>query len=256
MIHHILYELPRPIIFAHRGSSAYAPENTLASFELALKQNAPAIELDAKLTKDQQIVIFHDPTTVRTTGFKSTIKGLTLSELKQLDAGSHFDPAFQGERIPTLEEVFESVGGKILINVELTNYVSPLDPLPNLVAHLVQKHKLEKWVFFSSFNPIALYRIKSLLPEIPVALLAESGSKGWLARSNLMNWLHHQAIHPYYKDISSAFISSQQKRSRMINVYTVNFAEDMKRCFELGVDGIFTDDPLLAQQTLQTLNHS
>src|SRR5512139_2686581 len=94
--------LPRPTIFAHRGASAYAPENTLAAFQMAIQQGADALELDVKLTADGQVVVIHDQTTDRTTGVKGRVSDLTLHELRNLDAGSFFDIAFQGEMIPTL----------------------------------------------------------------------------------------------------------------------------------------------------------
>lgn len=138
-----LFELRRPIIFAHRGASAYAPENTLAAFELAIKQGAPAIELDATLTKDQMVVVFHDSSTERVCGYKGKINQMTLAEIKKLDAGSYFDPSFKGERIPTLEEVFDLVGDQLLINIELKNYLTPFDSLPQRVASIIKKQKLQ-----------------------------------------------------------------------------------------------------------------
>ncbi len=163
-----LSELPRRAIVGHRGACAYAPENTLASFELALRQGADAVELDAKLTVDGQVVVIHDQTVDRTTGGHGEVRSLTLAELKKLDAGSHFDIAFQGEPIPTLEEVFEAVGKRTYINVELTNYASITDSLPEKVVDLIKRHQLSGRVFFSSFNPIALYRARRLLPDVPI----------------------------------------------------------------------------------------
>ncbi|MBU0511232.1 MAG: glycerophosphodiester phosphodiesterase, partial [Chloroflexi bacterium] len=115
-------QLPRPAIFAHRGASAYAPENTLAAFDLAIRQNADAIELDAKLSADGHVVIIHDQTVDRTTDGTGRVSDLQLAALQELDAGCTYDEAFRHERIPTLGEVFDAVGRKILINVELTNY--------------------------------------------------------------------------------------------------------------------------------------
>jgi len=243
-----LYELQRPIIFAHRGSSAYAPENTLASFELALKQNVNAIELDVTLTKDQKVVVFHDSSTERITGVKGKINQMNLAEIKKLDAGSFFDVSFQGEQIPTLEEVFELVGDRALINIELKNYASPFDALPEQVAILIEKWKLQDNIFFSSFNPIALWKIKQLLPDVPIALLAMGGKQGWLARSRFGEILAYQAIHPYYADVNPKFLSAHHQKGHLVNVYTVNNAASMRTLFEMGVDGIFTDDPILAQE--------
>src|SRR6266508_4216831 len=147
----MLESLPRPVIFAHRGASAHAPENTLAAFELALAQQADGIELDVKLSSDGQVVVCHDSTVDRTTDGKGRIKDLPLAELKKLDAGSFFSEKFHGEKIPTLEEVFESVGKRTFINVELTNYNSPRDQLVETVCMLVKKCGLQQRVMFSSF---------------------------------------------------------------------------------------------------------
>ena len=136
-------DLNRPTIFAHRGSSAYAPENTIAAFKTAVSQHADGIELDAKLTADGQVVVIHDDTVDRTTYGTGRIKSLTLKDIKELDAGSKFPPLFKPEKIPTLDEVFEVVGRRTFINVELTNYSSPTDELPDKVVALVKKYNLE-----------------------------------------------------------------------------------------------------------------
>ncbi len=248
-------ELPRPAIIAHRGASAYAPENTLAAFKLALQQSADAIELDAKLTADGQVVVIHDQTVDRTTLHRGYVKHLRLAELRKMDAGSHFDVAFQGEAIPTLEEVFKAVGQLTYINVELTNYTSITDQLPEKVAELVKSCRVGQRVFFSSFNPIALLRIRRLLPEAPAGLLAGNGFLGLLARSWPGRWLGYQSLHPELGDVTPGLIASTHQRGKKIFVYTVNREEDMRRMFEMGVDGIFTDDPILAEKVLKAVKH-
>jgi len=141
--------LPRPAIVAHRGSSTFAPENTIAAFELAVRQQANGIELDANLTKDGEIVVIHDTEVDRTTNSHGRVLSMTLKEIKTLDAGSYFDPAFSNEKIPTLEEVFEAFGRKIMINIEIKNNFSSRKKLPKKIAQLVIKHNLSQWVFFS-----------------------------------------------------------------------------------------------------------
>jgi glycerophosphoryl diester phosphodiesterase len=252
----MLSDLSRPTIFAHRGASAHAPENTLASFELALRQGAEAIELDAKLSADGQVVVIHDSTVDRTTTGHGKVRELPLSALKKLDAGSHFDVAFRGESIPTLEEVFVTVGHKTFINIELTNYASPTDELPIKVAELIQQHRLEQRVLLSSFNPRALRHARQLLPDVPIGLLALAGLKGMWART----WLGrivipYQALHPELSDVTSGLVESIHRRGKRVHVYTVNNPLDMLHLFILGVDGIFTDDPALAKQVLRTIDN-
>jgi glycerophosphoryl diester phosphodiesterase len=248
----IFDDLPNPAIIAHRGASAYAPENTLAAFKLALQQGADAIELDAKLCADGQVVVIHDQTLERTTAHHGRVRDYRLNDLRKMDAGSHFDVAFKGEPIPSLEEVFRAVGQLTFINVELTNYASITDELPEKVADLVRQYKLAHRVLFSSFNPIALVRIRRLVPEAPIGLLAMPHKKGALARSWIGRLLRYQCLHPEASDVSLPLVNNVHRRGGRVFVWTVNQAEEMQRLFEMWVDGIFTDDPLLAQKVLKS----
>jgi glycerophosphoryl diester phosphodiesterase len=244
----MLTSLSQPVIFAHRGASAHAPENTLAAFELALAQNADAIELDAKLSADGVAVVIHDPTVDRTTGSHGQVKDLSFKQLRSLDAGGFFSEKYRGEKIPSLEEVFEGVGKRTFINVELTNYRTPRDSLVETVCMLVKKSGLQKRVLFSSFFASNLSKARVYLPDVPRGLLAFNGVLGAWARSFGFNFGGYQALHPYLKDVSAQQVQRVHRLNRRIHVWTVNAAEDMRRQFDWGVDAIFTDDPQLAVQ--------
>ncbi len=244
----MLTSLPQPVIFAHRGASAHAPENTLAAFQLALAQKADAIELDVKLSADGKAVVIHDSTVDRTTGSRGRVRDLSFRELRSLDAGSFFSETYRGEMIPSLEEVFEAVGGRTFINVELTNYTTPRDSLVETVCMLVKKFGLQKRVLFSSFFASNLSKARAYLPEVPRGLLAFNGLLGAWARSFGFNFGRYQALHPYLNDVSSQQVQRVHRLNRRIHVWTVNAVEDLRRLFHWGVDGIFTDDPRLAVQ--------
>lgn len=239
---------PRPLVFAHRGASAHAPENTLAAFELALAHGANGVELDAKLSADGEVIVFHDATTDRTTGEKGHVSKLTLAALRDLDAGSFFSAEFRGEKIPTLAEVFETIGRRTLINVELTNYATPRDGLANKVCDLVKRFGLEERILFSSFLSSNLKRTRSLLPDVPRGLLALGGWMGWWARSFGFNFGDYQALHPNIKNVTPQQVARVHRLKRNVLVWTVNAADDMRRLLSWGVDGIFTDDPKLAME--------
>lgn len=248
------HDLPRPTIFAHRGSRAHAPENTLAAFNLAVAQGAPAIELDARLTADGEIVVFHDQTLERTTNGRGKMPEQTLAALKELDAGTHFSSAYAGEKIPTLAEVFESVAQLVFINIELKNYSSPRDQLPDKVADLVKRSGVQERVMFSSFNRIALQRVSRLLPDVPRGLLALPGMLGaparsWMGRIGLV----YQAIHPEKRDATPRLIQKAHQRGERVHVYTVNQPQEMLQLIQYGVDGIITDDPPLAFDVLKQM---
>ena len=243
----------RPIIVAHRGSSAHAPENTLAAFRLAAEQGADAVELDAKLSSDRQVVVIHDATVDRTTGARGRVRDLSLAQLKKLDAGSFFGAQFGGEPLPTLAEVFAAVGQRVLINVELTNYANPGDGLVARVCALVKEFHLEERILFSSFDPLNLARARRILPEVPCAILAMPGSGGWLARSFWMEAISPEAVNPYFSDASPAYLQRQVRKGRKVNVWTVNDPGELTRLARGGASGLITDDPLIALHTLKNL---
>ena len=244
----MLETLPQPIIFAHRGASIEAPENTLAAFELALEHGADVIELYAKLTRDGTAIVIHDATVDRTTGAQGRVKDMTLAQLRALDAGSFKAARFHSEKIPLLEEVFEAMGRRTFINVELTNYNSPNDQLAETVCMLVKKFNLQNRVLFSSFFASNLKQTRRLLPEVSCGLLAFPGLLGAWARSFGFTFGSYQAMHPSLKDTSAQQIRRAHRLQRRIHVWTVNKTDDMRRLFSWGVDGIFTDDPRLAVQ--------
>jgi glycerophosphoryl diester phosphodiesterase len=241
---------PHPIILAHRGASVHAPENTLAAFELALAQGAHGVELDVKLSADGEVVVFHDATVERTTDGQGKVAQLSLAALRELDAGSFFSDEFRGEKIPTLFEVFETIGNRTIINVELTNYKTPRDGLADKVCELVGRFELQDRVHFSSFLSSNLKRTRKLLPDTSCGLLALGGWMGWWARSFGFNFGEYQALHPGLKDTTARQVARVHRLKRRVIVWTVNDGEDMRRLFNWGVDGIITDDPKLAVEIL------
>jgi len=245
-----LEQLPQPVIFAHRGASAWAPENTLAAFRLAVEHGAPAIELDVKLTADREVVVLHDQTVDRTTNGHGDLRTFTLADLRKLDASGSFAAQYRGERVPTLVEVFEAVGKQVYVNVELTNYASTGDHLVDLVAPLVRKYGMQDRVIFSSFFPFNLVRMKRLLPQAPAGLLTEEGRSGWLGRGLFGRWITPAIIHPYYKDVDERFMRRQNQLHRRVHVWTVDEPQELLRLTALGVKGFFTNDPRQALQTL------
>jgi glycerophosphoryl diester phosphodiesterase len=239
-----------PIVFAHRGDSAHAPENTLAAFKMAADKGAPAIEFDVKLSADGHVIIIHDAGVDRTTDGHGKVSSLSLAALRDLDAGAWFSGQFRGERLPTLEEVFATLGKRIFMNVELTNYATPFDDLVPHVVELVKKFGLQKSVMFSSFFPKNLLTAARLLPEVPCGLLAWTGIIGWPARTFGFRRKEYQAFHPYLKDATLSLVTRAHAAGKRIHVWTVNDVEEIKRLVGLGVDGIFTDDPAQALKIL------
>jgi glycerophosphoryl diester phosphodiesterase len=243
-------DLPCPVIFAHRGASAHAPENTLPAFELALQQGADGVELDAQLTADGHVIVIHDPRLERTTNGHGRVKDFSLADLRALDAAGRYSDQYNGTKIPTLDEVFETIGKKAVINIELKNYTAPQDALVEKVCQLVKRYGLEDRILFSSFFGLSLRKAARLLPQVPRGLLALSGFPGAWARSFGFMFGDYQAVHPHINDVNAQQVQRVHRLKRYINVWTVNSAQDVARLADWGVDGIITDDPLMAVRAL------
>ncbi len=246
----MLEQFPRPILLAHRGDLAHAPENTLPSFQQAIQKGADGVELDVKLTSDGHVVVFHDMSVDRTTNGTGKLASLTLETIRSLDAGSWFHEKFKGIQVPLLEEVFETVGRNKLINMELTNYSTPSDGLVNSVCDLIKRHGNQDQIIFSSFFASNLKRAGQMMPEIPRALLAMPGFAGIWARSFGFTFGDYQALHPHISNVSREQVQRVHRLKRRVHVWTANKPQDITRLKEWGVDGIFTDDPAAAVQAL------
>jgi len=240
----------RTLVWGHRGARAYAPMNTIPSFELALKQGADGVELDTHLSKDGQLIVLHDFTVDSTTDGKGLAKDLTLKELKVLDAGSSFSPEYAGTRIPTLDEVFEAVGKKLFINVEIKSESQETDGVEQAVADCITRHNLMSSVIVSSFNPLALRRYRAIQPEIPIGYLYEPDYDF----SAAMDGFPHEARHPRHDMVDTAYMDWAKSHNFRVNTWTVNDPSRAIMLRNLGVDAIITDKPDLIIEAIRGTN--
>lgn len=231
----------RSLVFGHRGAKAYAPMNTLPAYQLALDMGADGIELDVHRSKDGHAVIVHDFTVDATTNGEGRVADFTLDELKALDAGSWFGAAFAGVQIPTLDEVFEAFGTRLLVNVEIKSETQETDGVEQVVADVIRKYGMQERVIVSSFNPLALARFREFLPDVAIGYLYEPGSVDYTrAMMDTLN-LDYEAEHPYEAMIDAAFV--EQAQGRWINTWTVNDPGRARTLAQLGVNAIITDRP-------------
>ncbi len=235
------------LIFGHRGASAYAPMNTIPAFELAYQQGADGIELDVHLSKDGQLIVLHDFTVDHTTNGTGMANTMTLADLKQLDAGFKFGAQFQGTRIPTLDEVFEAVGSKLLINVEIKSITEETDGVEQVTADCIQRHHLESSIIVSSFNPLALKRFRAILPEVAIGYLF---APDYTFYPEVMDTLPHEALHPYHEAIDALLVEKARQAGQTINTWTVNDPAQAAKLRAMGVQGIITDKPDIIRQAL------
>ncbi|CAH1224106.1 Glycerophosphodiester phosphodiesterase [Paenibacillus allorhizoplanae] len=231
---------PSVLVIAHRGAKGEAPENTLGAFRLGIEQGCDAIELDVHLSKDGEIIVIHDFTIDRTTDRKGVVHEMTLSELKQADAGRWFSSQYEGERIPTLEEVFDLVPPEVMINVEIKDsYDRKLEPA---LAELMKRKDRVHNVVVSSFDHKSLLFLKLLLPEAKIGLLYEinPGSHAGLATGF---GVPVYSLHPNFKRINREDIRDALSKGIQVYPWTINDEKKMKQAIEKGASGIITDFP-------------
>lgn len=232
------------LIFAHRGASNIAPENTLKAFKKAIELQADFIEFDVHQTKDKKIVVIHDGNTFRTTGRLGIIKSMTLEEIKQLDCGD-------GETIPTLEEVIELAKGKISLNIEVK-----ARGFTEELVRTINKSEIIEAVIISSFKHDILLKVQKLDSRIKLASLEPTRVgwvKSWISRKKLLkNATENKffAINPYHKLVNRKFINKTHNNNIKIYPWTVNSDFAIRKLIEMGVDGIITNKIYRAKEIL------
>ena len=252
-----------PLIFAHRGASSDAPENTMAAFRLAKKYRTDGIELDLHLSADGHLVVIHDYTLSRTArtsaGRKlkseTEVSDLTLAQLKQYDVGVWFSKKYAGEKIPTLCEVMDAVGPDILLDIEIkADMRHPYKKLSAALAaflHQYSKKKSIRNVFVSSFHPLALNYFrktaKKLKISVPIALLygtdprvpcyMRRGQGALLCNPDIMRPLYPDVINK--KDLSGAGVL----KNRPIIAWTADDEAVARKLIAKKISGLVTNRP-------------
>lgn len=230
------------VVIAHRGASAYHPENTMAAFRAAYEMGAEMIELDITLSKDGVPVAIHDETLDRTTTGSGNVSDRTVEELKTLDAGSWFDEQHRGEPIPTLEEVLQFAQNKIALNIEIkteavTDEVN--GGIEEKAWELVKKYEMEDYVLFSSFDYRAISHLKELNVDISAALLYEESQSEGRGPTQLVTDYDADAFNCSYRQFSRKWAQEAESKGFPVFVYTVNSERLMRKMIERGVAGIF-----------------
>lgn len=226
---------------AHRGASAYCPENTMAAFKRAVELGATAIETDVQMTSDGHAVLIHDESLQRTAGSAKLVKDVTLEELKRLDAGSWFDPSFGGEKVPELRELLELVKPtSLLVNLELKNGVVLYPNMEEAVVEEIRKHGMSDRIVISSFNHYSLAKCKRLAPEIRTGILYMEGLyEPWEYAARI----GADALHAYHYAVMPEWVEQAARRGAVYYPFTVNDPAEMRRLLSAGVSGIITDYP-------------
>ena len=231
--------LTRTQVTAHRGASKAAPENTIPAFEAAIESGADYIELDVQLTKDGELVVFHDDNIKRTTNGNGILTNMTYDELQKYSAGSWFkdDGSFDDVKIPKLSEVLELVGHDILLNIEIKSHGN-VKATAEKVVELVEEYDIGSSCYITSFSYQALKKVKELQPKIKTALIAN------IAPSTVYSQMKYiDAVSMNYLFVNSSVVNYAHHSGKKVFVWTVDRSGEMKKMMALGVDNIITNRP-------------
>lgn len=231
-------------IWAHRGASGYAPENTLEAFALAIQMGADGVELDVQFTKDRQLVVLHDERIDRTSDNTGFVVDYTLEELKMMNFNNHH-PEYPEVKIPTLREVLELIKPSgLVVNIELKTGINFYDGIEQAVISLVEEMGMQDRVIYSSFNHQSVMRVKRISSTAKTGFLYSNGIYNAVdyAKQYGVDALHPSVVNMQYEGILEASKDKQIK----LHVWTVNSEDEMRTLINAEVDAIITNYPDVA----------
>ncbi|WP_079530203.1 glycerophosphodiester phosphodiesterase [Halobacillus hunanensis] len=233
--------MTRTMIYAHRGASKLAPENTMPAYEIASESGADGLEIDVQLTKDNIPVLIHDENVRRTTNGTGFVQDYTYDEIKRLDAGSWFSSKFSDCSIVTLDYFLRWFKNQSMkLNVELKTNVIEYKDIEQMVYDRLSFHRMLEHTVISSFNLSSVEKVTAIDPNVQTAFLTST------KRRHLPKFAHtHGAssLHVKYRMLDKNLVKQCHHHRMPLRVYTVNRPSWMTKCFKLGCEGIFTDVP-------------
>lgn len=234
-----------PYIIAHRGISGKAPENTLASFSLALQvPGIDMIELDVRSSGEGEIIVLHDRTLQRTSTGNGAARNYTLEELKRFDCGSWFHSSFAGERIPTLREVLTKVGKNRWLNIEMKGdfFLRDKDRFVQRVVETVAECGANSHVLFSSFTHDLVGKVRNVNPALSTGVIYNIYRDFGRLPSKLAGRVGAKVFVCAKHELHKIMIRDARQHGLAVYVYTLNSYTDVRRMIEFGVDGIISDN--------------
>ena len=231
-----------PMIIAHRGASAYAPENTMAAFKKALLLGAEWVEFDVRLTQDEELVILHDETLDRTTDGTGRVEEHTWDEIRQFDAGSWFSDHFVGEKVPHFSEVLAFLKSHHLCaNVEMKSSEGACRSIARETVSLLNQSGIhQNTILLSSFEFDSLQYTREESKDIAIGMLFEELPEDWYSKAELIKPV---SIHLNEEYVTSEVVSEICSKGFQVFVYTVNDAKRAHQLLTMGVSSLFSNYP-------------
>lgn len=233
-------------IFAHRGFSGLAPENTMEAFEEALNVGADGIETDVRLTRDGRVAVIHDPTVNRTTDGAGKVADYSMDELKKLHA-CRLHPEYEAAAVPEFAELLDFLkGNSLLLNIEVKQCEERNEELVDKTLRLVREFGLEERIIYSGFNHYTMLMIKEKQPDARVGLLYQSAIvRPWEYAAQIgADYLH--PAWQYAKVLEGKFMEESHKNGIGVNVWTIDKNKEIQNFLKWGADSIISNRPDIA----------
>lgn len=226
----------------------YAPENTLASFEEAIRRGADLIEMDVQLSQDGEVVVMHDTSVDRTTNGEGLVRDLAWKKLKTFDAGAWFGPEYHKEFVPSLSDVIARFRNRrtarhhpLGMIIELKTVRGSGGSLADAVVAVLQREQFTEKALVISFDSVALQEVRAAHKHLPMGLLYSEESED--SRLTQARHIGAQAILPRKTCITARGVASAHKAGLAVATWTANTKNEMKRMMTCGVDAIATNYP-------------
>ncbi|KEO81669.1 hypothetical protein EL26_19555 [Tumebacillus flagellatus] len=221
----------------------------MEAFYRAEQLGADGFEFDVQLTRDGVPVVIHDETLNRTTNGQGYVYMHTLDELRALDAGSWYAPQYKGLQIPTLQEVIETFGGRMVLNIELKNSIFDMPGLEEKTLDLIRCNQIENSVVVSSFHHGSMQKFHALAPDIKCGLLYDCVIVG---ATEYAERLGASALHPFFATVKPELVAEAHRAGLEVNVWTVNEMDHMRLAVLSGVDAMITNYPDRLKSVLES----
>lgn len=235
-----LRKKPSVRVVAHRAGAAFAPENTLAALRQAIKAGIMMAEIDVQQLKDGTLIIMHDMNFKRITGIDLNIRDADYEMVKKMDAGSFFSSEFAGERIPTLEEMLCAAKNKIQLMLELKagGYKENIE---EKTLQLVEKYDMKEQCVIASMDMDTLERVKELKPDIQTVYISANICAEQYSKTELDAYSMKADVIP------KSLVKEMHRKKKPIFAWTVNSEAEMRKYLTYAIDGLITDNPILAE---------
>jgi glycerophosphoryl diester phosphodiesterase len=259
---------PRPLVFAHRGFGDHAPDNSLYAVERALTAGLDGVDVDGQLTRDSELVIFHDLSVDRLTADTGHVRDKTAAQMLALDLGPKYDPRLRGANVHTFEDFVRDVKGRGILMVELKVPGLAASGIERRAVEIIQRYAAHDYVVLSSFNPVVLYRVKRLDPKVRTALIfmdtnwnpeliaeikpGDVVNLPWPLRQEFIRRAIRKIVRPDLLSINhqvdEAVLDRLIAKGWPVFIWTPDEENALRRALAKRPYGVISDQPIRAQQ--------